>query len=516
MPRRLPAVLVSLALTAPLLLLAPPASAAPTVPAKPYDFDGDGFPELAIGVPALLVGTVQAGGVVVLPASRKGLSLDEQVITQQTPGVPDGSGPDEYSSFATSVTSADFDRDGYADLAVAGYSGLRDNASTVTVLFGSARGLSGTRAYLLKDDSVSASALQAADFDGDGWVDLAVGEPLADPPADAPAKARGAVRIYRGGQQGFASARSSRLSGVRQGAGVDLRFGSALAVGDLNGDGVADLAVSAPGPEGFGDGDEGFQNPGSVSVCYGGKGGPSSCTRLVRGFAYAGSESIAVGNVSGDARPEIVLGIPVPEIIYDPSDVYQDTRLGGALEILTLSGSGGATTAAVKELTQGSKGVPGSNEAFDDFGRSLALGDLDRDGYADLVVGAPGEDVGKKRDAGRVTVVYGATKGYRTSGNKIYDQGTKGVPGKPEKNDQFGGAVALLDHDGDGRLDLTVGAPTEDSKLTGTTPSYPGAATTLQGKGRSFTTKGARTFGLKTLGYPQAEGSEFFGAVLGQ
>ena len=515
MPRRLPAVLVSVALTAPFLLLAPPASAAPAVPAKPYDFNGDGFPELAIGVPALLVGKVQAGGVVALRASGKGVSLDEQVITQQTPGVPGGSGSDEYSSFATSVTSADFDRDGYADLAVSGYSGP-PNVGGVTVVFGSARGLSGTRAYLLEDGSVTAPTVQAADFDGDGWVDLAAGEPFADRPADEPAKARGAVRIYRGSQQGFAVARSSTLSGVRHGAGADLLFGSKLGVGDLNGDGVADLAVSAPGPEGFDDDDEGFQNPGSVSVCYGGKGGPTSCTRLVRGFAYAGSESIAVGNVSGDARPEIVLGIPEPEIIYDPSEVYHDTRLGGALEILTPSGSGGATTAKVKELTQDSKGVPGSNEAYDDFGRSLALGDLDRDGHADLVVGAPNEDVGKKRDAGRVTVVYGATKGYRTSGNKIYDQGAKGVPGKPEKDDGFGGAVTLLDHDADGRLDLTVGAPTEDSKLTDTTTNYPGAVTTLKGKGSSFTTKGSRTFGLKTLGYSQAKGSEFFGIVLGQ
>ena len=74
MPRRSVAVLVSLALASPLLLLSGPASAAPT-PAKPYDVNGDGFPEQVVGAPDLQVGSVKgAGGVFVLPASKKGVS----------------------------------------------------------------------------------------------------------------------------------------------------------------------------------------------------------------------------------------------------------------------------------------------------------------------------------------------------------------------------------------------------------------------------------------------------------
>ena len=57
MPRRCAAVLVSLALASPLLLLSGPASAAPT-PAKPYDVNGDGFPEQVVGAPDLQVGSV--------------------------------------------------------------------------------------------------------------------------------------------------------------------------------------------------------------------------------------------------------------------------------------------------------------------------------------------------------------------------------------------------------------------------------------------------------------------------
>ena len=122
-------------------------------------------------------------------------------------------------------------------------------------------------------------------------------------------------------------------------------------------------------------------------------------------------------------------------------------------------------------------------------------------------MGSPGEGIGSREGAGRVTVVHGGAKGYRTSGNKAYDQNTTHIPGTAEAGDGFGADVSLIDHDGDGHLDLTVGAPGEND---GT-----GAVTTLKGSGTSFTTKGAKTFGLGTLGYPTpAEAS--FGAALGR
>ena len=480
------AVVVSLAVAMPIAFWSGPAAAA-TAPARAYDFNGDGHVDLAAGVSSLNVGSVsEAGGVVVLPGTKTGVSLSEQFLTQDTPGVPGA--PQDRGYLGSSVASGDFDRDGYADLAV-GYEPV--------ILFGSKQGLTGARSYVLPEGPTTTGALVTADVDGDGWLDLAVGQPGAE-----------RVVVYRGGKAGFALARSTVLRGK---SGSDERFGSALGAGDLDRDGIADLVVGADGP-GFPD-DEGFSGPGSVSACYGGSSGLRSCTQLVRDLKYAGNQSLGVANVSGDARPEIVFGVPDTFLQFGSSAAEKKKgRRGGAVEVLTLTGTGSATTAKTVELTQDSSGVRGTDEAGDQFGASVALGDLDRDGYADLVVGAPGEDVGSHEDAGRVTVVYGAAKGYRKSGGKVYDQATKGIPGKPEYRDGFGGAVALLDHDADGRVDLDVGAPGED---VGTEDGYKGAVTTLRGSGKSFTTKRSRTFTLKTLGYTQV-GNEDFGRVLGR
>ena len=106
-------------------------------------------------------------------------------------------------------------------------------------------------------------------------------------------------------------------------------------------------------------------------------------------------------------------------------------------------------------LTQDSPGVPGSQEredavncCADDFGSSVALGDIDRDGYADLVIGA----AGKNDDRGRVPVVHEAAAGWRTSGNYFYSQNTRAIPGVAESGHGFGSDASLRDHNRDGRL----------------------------------------------------------------
>ncbi len=189
MPRRTAAAVVSLALASPLLLLGSPAVAAPVSPvAKPYDFNGDGFPEVVVGAPDLGVGAVDhAGGVTVLPASAKGVSTQGTVFTKATPGVPGD--PTLGDAFGAAFASADLDHDGYADLAVGAPADSGKDQTvvggTVTVLFGSSSGLGSARSYVItragdaEDDSFG-EALVAADLDADGYADLAVGAGSAD------------------------------------------------------------------------------------------------------------------------------------------------------------------------------------------------------------------------------------------------------------------------------------------------------------------------------------------------
>ena len=119
-----------------------------------------------------------------------------------------------------------------------------------------------------------------------------------------------------------------------------------------------------------------------------------------------------------------------------------------------------ARWAPSRQDTQNSRGVPGKDARKDWFGTSLELGDLDRNGYADLVVGSPGENKGR----GQVTVIRGARSGWKTSGNYSYSQNSKGIPGKAERGDWFGWRLSLLDHNHDGRLDLRSERPSRTSR----------------------------------------------------
>ncbi len=137
--------------------------------------------------------------------------------------------------------------------------------------------------------------------------------------------------------------------------------------------------------------------------------------------------------------------------------------------------------------------MPGSDEVNDSFGESVVLGDLTDDGYDDLIVGAPGEDAYR----GRITFIAGAASGvYATTDNTSIDQSTKGIPGKSEKGDQFGAALGLVDHDQDGLLDLSIGAPGENSA--------DGSVTTLNGDDGS-----AKAYTLSSLGYSHPKDGGF-------
>ncbi|WP_448320820.1 FG-GAP repeat protein [Streptomyces sp. CO7] len=102
-------------------------------------------------------------------------------------------------------------------------------------------------------------------------------------------------------------------------------------------------------------------------------------------------------------------------------------------------------------LSQDTTGVPGSAETDDHFGDDTAYADFNGDGYDDLAVGAPGEDLGDDKDAGMVTILWGSASGITGAGAvQINDPA-------PTSHDQWGRLLAAGDFDGDGKQDLAVG-----------------------------------------------------------
>ncbi|HEX9991719.1 MAG TPA: FG-GAP repeat protein [Acidimicrobiales bacterium] len=133
---------------------------------------------------------------------------------------------------------------------------------------------------------------------------------------------------------------------------------------------------------------------------------------------------------------------------------------------------------------QGLAPVGGAAQRSDQFGAALAAGDLDGDGFDDLVVGAPTEDVDGARWAGTVTVLLGGPSGPGARVTTLR-QGAGGLPGTPDGYDSFGAAVAVADLDGDGFDDLAISAPQEWSN--GTVTVVPGGRGGLVGRdARSF------------------------------
>lgn len=222
------------------------------------DFDGDAYADLAIGAPYADAHRGDAGITHVIHGGPGGLrGATRQVWSQASGGVADR--PEWGDQLGWTLAHGDFDGDGFSDLATSARwedGGARD-AGAVHVLHGSPEGLTAERSQLWRQDSPGMAdagerkdqlgwALAAADFDGDGHADLAIGVPFEDRAgADS-----GVVHVLDGSPTGLRASGSQLWHqdspGIADRAEAGDHFGKALAAGDYDGDGHADLAIGAP------------------------------------------------------------------------------------------------------------------------------------------------------------------------------------------------------------------------------------------------------------------------------
>jgi hypothetical protein len=297
-----------------------------------------------------------------------------------------------------------------------------------------------------------------SDFNGDGRHDLAIGVPGE---AVGGAARAGAVNVLFGRRIGLGSGSDDFLHqnvpGVPSAAQRNDGFGSAVASGDFNGDGYSDLAVGAPG-EALG----GRGSTGLVTVFNGSANGISRAgvqtwhqgmpeipggQRVRDNFGAA----LVTGDFNGDRFADLAIGVPGEDV-------------GGAADagrVVVLYGSPLGLAGSADSWHQNSPGVKNAAGAGDAFGSSLAAADFDGDGFWDLAVGVPFENVAGKEDAGAVNVIRGSATGLVSLRDAFLHQDTAGINDTAEARDNFGAALAAGDFNGDGADDLAVGVPGE-------------------------------------------------------
>jgi hypothetical protein len=374
--------------------------------AAPYVFSKDSSATLVVGVPnGAGAGNEGTPGIVL-----SGATDSPTVFTGSDAGVPGKAEPDQ--RFGAAIASADFDKDGLADLAI-GVPGK----SGVAILYG----LDVRKQWIgasdiehkpeLKDFGAS---LVAADFNHDGFGDLAVSAPGDSDQRNA--WDWGSIHILFGGSSGLGTTNDTVIPQRK-----DFKeFGFVMAAGDIDHDGNVDLLEGGPGNPG-GDG-------GHLSVCEGGPKGPTACA-----VRLSATTSLAVGRINDDPFADVVQGDA------GAADGAGELRVWLGQEKAGLSGD-------PVRIDQKTPRVPGDRVADNAFGSAVAAGELTGDHFDDIVVSALNDNGG----AGTVSLIPGSRDGSRPE--DAIPLTASGI-----ESGHFGAPLSVFDWDSDDHADVFVG-----------------------------------------------------------
>ncbi|MBO1332790.1 FG-GAP and VCBS repeat-containing protein [Streptomyces sp. VRA16 Mangrove soil] len=430
------------------------------------DFNGDGYQDVAVAAPGGKVGGhTWAGYITINYGSAHGIDATHTtVISEDTAGVPGASGDDHQFGYA--LIARDLDGDGLTDLAVTalGSAPQADAYGSVIVLWGSKAGISGQGAVRIATPTGGevGDDLTAGDFDGDGHTDLFMKNggdydyhdvlygPLhrdGTPAREQQVKVfstdnfinETAAGDFNGdGIEDLATfyvyenhAEGGKLwPGTKSGLSTTptaLPSAATTAVADFDKDGYADLATRVwPGEL-----TEGTDtDPGTVKIYYGSPTGPSKTrtktitqsTSGVPGASEKGDQfggRLGTGDANGDGYPDLAVGVP--------GEAIGSKAKAGAV-VLLKGGKGGLTGTGAQAFHQDTTGVPGVAESGDVFGAALRLVDVTGDNKADLIAGAPGENLGSVVNGGAVWQLRGATGGLTASNSVALNPTDIGAP----------------------------------------------------------------------------------------
>jgi hypothetical protein len=390
------------------------------------DVNGDGYSDVIVGAYGYDNGHTDEGKAWVYLGSAAGLAAASAWTTEanQTTAL-----------YGVAVgTAGDVNGDGYSDVVVAAqlYDGGESDEGGAFVYLGSATGLATTANYILQANEVGAqlgvSAAAAGDVNGDGYDDVIVGELLWGP------LDQGAIIVFYGSSAGITGS-GRAINGTE----ADSRFGNCVATaGDVNGDGYSDVVAGAYHHT------NGQTEEGKAVVYLGSATGitttPAWTVESDQANALYGLSVSTAGDVNGDGYADVVVG----GVRYDAGQVDE-----GKAFLYLGSAAGLSTTAAW---------TAESNQIGAEFATSVATaGDVNGDGYSDVLVGAPLLDNGQA-DEGRVFLYLGsasalsASPPWAQSGQPLDELGTS-VSGAGDVN-------------GDGYADVIVGARRYDNGQT--------------------------------------------------